>query len=292
MVPPFFASACRLGQFPFLSFCSGKMLAITGKGNELSELRKWQQQRHDELAGPDSWLGMLGLFWLEPGRNAVGHASDAVVQLPSGPAHLGDLLWDEGRIFWQPAEGVRLELETDRAGKPSSVEHGNLSFFVVDRDNRLAARLRDRNWASRQPFAGLEYFPDDPAWRIEATWQALTPPLAMQVPNVAGDLKTVLVSHQAVFEVGGESVTLLPMSVSDDEVFFVFRDRTSGKESYGAGRFLKATAAVNGKITLNFNFAYNPPCAFTPFATCPLPPPENWLPFPVPAGEKKPLGKS
>lgn len=267
------------------------MLAISGKGNALSDIEEWQQRRHDELAGPDSWLGMLGLFWLEPGRNAVGHAADAVVHLPSGPAHLGDLLWEQGRVFWQPAEGVRLELETDRAGKPSSVDHENLSFFIVDRDNRLAARLRDRNWASSKPFAGLEYFPDDPAWCIEAAWQALTPPLALEVPNVAGDLKTVLVCHQAVFEVGGESVTLLPMSVTNDEVFFVFRDRTSGKESYGAGRFLKATAAVNGKITLNFNFAYNPPCAFTPFATCPLPPPENWLPFPVPAGEKQPLGK-
>jgi len=109
----------------------------------------------------------------------------------------------------------------------------------------------------------------------------------MEVPNVSGDLKVVEVAYQAVFEVAGQTVRLLPMAVGDKEVFFVFRDQTSGRESYGAGRFLKANPAVNQKICLDFNFAYNPPCAFTPFATCPLPPPENWLPFALPAGERK-----
>ena len=111
----------------------------------------------------------------------------------------------------------------------------------------------------------------------------------MAVPNVSGDLATVTVAHQALFERDGRRLTLLPMAVGEHEVFFVFRDQTSGRETYGAGRFLRvpAPATVNGKITLDFNFACNPPCAFTPFATCPLPPPENWLPFAVPAGEKK-----
>lgn len=253
--------------------------------------QRWQAARRAELAGPDSWLGMRGLFWLEAGRNAVGNSADAIVQLPSGAAHLGDLVWEQGRIFWFPVDGACRELETDRSGQPSTVDDKNLSFFIVDRDNRLAARLRDRDWADNKPFAGLDYFPYDPAWRIQAEWQALSPPLSMAVPNVAGELKTVLVSHQAVFALGGERVTLLPMSVSADEIFFIFRDRTSGKESYGAGRFLKASIAVDDKITLDFNFAYNPPCAFTPFAICPLAPPENCLPFPLPAGEKKPLGK-
>jgi uncharacterized protein (DUF1684 family) len=143
----------------------------------------------------------------------------------------------------------------------------------------------------------LTYFAYDPAWCIEAEWQSLTPPVAMEVPNVTGELKTVLVDHKAVFEVAGQKLELLPMSVSDSEIFFVFRDRSSGKETYGAGRFLKAAVspqecflrgAVDGKISLNFNFAYSPPCAFTPFAMCPLPPTENWLPFAVAAGEKKP----
>ncbi len=109
----------------------------------------------------------------------------------------------------------------------------------------------------------------------------------MEVPNVTGELQTVDVGFKAVFEYSGTLIELLPMSVKDD-VFFVFRDRTSGRETYGAGRFLKAELPVNGEIVLDFNRAYNPPCAFTPFATCPLPPAENWLPFPVDAGEMKP----
>ena len=247
----------------------------------------WQKARHDALSAPDSWLGLIGLFWLEPGVNSVGSAADRSIRLPSGPAHLGDLLWEDGRVFWQPVCESFVELVTDHAGKPTTVDCENLAFFVVDRDGRLAVRLRDQNWAVRQPFVGLDYFPFDPTWQIEAAWQAISPPLSMEVPNVSGELKTVEVAYQAVFTVDGKTVTLLPMSVNETEVFFVFRDRTSGKETYGAGRFLKTSAAVDGKISLDFNRAHNPPCAFTSFATCPLPPPENWLPFPVGAGEKK-----
>jgi uncharacterized protein (DUF1684 family) len=250
---------------------------------------QWRQARHDELAAPDSWLGLLGLFWLEPGLNTVGNAEGSRVQLPDGPLHLGNLRWQDDRLFWLPDDGQAIELQTDLNGLPSTVDFKNWSFFVVDREHRLAVRLRDREWASGKPFNGLEYFPYDPAWQIKADWLDLSPPIAMEVPNVAGELKTVLVAQRVVFELAGQPVELLPMSVSASEIFFVFRDRSSGKETYGAGRFLKTPIAVNGKITLDFNFAYNPPCAFTPFATCPLPPPENWLPFAVAAGEKKPV---
>ena len=249
----------------------------------------WRQARYDELAAPDSWLGLVGLFWLAPGINSVGSAPDATVNLPIGPARLGDLRWEGGRVFWQRDGTPSIELQTDRDGKPSSVDYENYTFFIVDRDNRLAVRLRDRNWSTRQPFAGLDYFDFDPAWQIKAQWQPLVPPVMMEVPNISGDLKTVEVAYQALFELAGQTVRLLPMSVGENEVFFVFRDRSSGRETYGAGRFLKVPAPVDGEITLDFNRAYNPPCAFTPFATCPLPPPENWLPFAVSAGEKSPL---
>ena len=248
--------------------------------------QRWQSARNAELAGADSWLGIIGLFWLEPGINRVGSAADAVVRLLAGPAHLGELNWVGEQIFWQPVTGPASELQTDRSGPASTVDQENLSFFVVDREGRLAVRLRDRAWAAKAPFAGLDYFDFSTEWQIAADWQALSPPLSMEVPNVSGDLKTVEVAYRAVFEVAGQAVTLLPMAVGEHEVFFVFRDRTSGKESYGAGRFLKTAPAIDGRIVLDFNRAYNPPCAFTPFATCPLPPPENWLPFPVTAGEQ------
>lgn len=248
----------------------------------------WQKARHDELSAPDSWLGLIGLCWLEPGVNSVGSAAAAVVRLPSGPAQLGDLRCEGGRIFWQALGELSVELETDRLGKPTTVvDDENLSFFIVDRDGRLAVRLRDRQWAVRQVFSGIDYFPFDAAWQIEAIWQPLSPPLRMEVADMSGHIKTLEIGYQAVFEVAGQRLGLLPVTVSEDEVFFVFRDRSSGKESYGAGRFLKASAPVDGKISLDFNRAYNPPCAFTSFASCPLPPLENCLPCAVYAGERK-----
>ena len=249
---------------------------------------KWRNAREAELSGPDSWIGLIGLHWLEPGSNRVGSGEDCVVRLPGGVAHLGDLVWSGDSLHWQPMSGDVQELATDRDGVPTVVDCAPWAFFVVERDGRLAARVRDREWAKTQPFVGLSYFDYDPGWAVAAVWQALEPPVVMEVPNVMGDLKPVTVAHKAVFEVAGERVELLPMSVSEREVFFVFRDRTSGRDTYGAGRFLKAKPAVDGRIGLDFNFAFNPPCAFTAFATCPLPPPENWLPFAVEAGEMKP----
>lgn len=250
-------------------------------------LKRWQAKRNAQLSSPCSWLGLVGLCWLEPGLNAVGSATDAAVVLGEGPARLGNLCWAGETVFWQPVDGPEVVLETDRHGMPTTVDIERLSFFVVDRDGQLAVRIRDRDWALKTPFGGLEYFPFDPAWCIEAEWEVIDPPIAMEVPNVSGDLKAVEISRRAVFEVAGQQLTLLPISVGVNEAFFVFRDRTSGKETYGAGRFLTVLLNGSGRITLDFNFAYNPPCAFTPFATCPLPPPENWLPFAILAGEKK-----
>ena len=251
------------------------------------ELNSWQEVRNVELAAADSWLGLVGLFWLQPGPNRVGRAAEATVVLPGGPDCLGELYWAGETLTWLPAGGDPLPLRTDRDGAPSVVAWENLSFFVIDRDGQLAVRVRDRCWAGKGSFKGLSYFPGNPEWRIVADWRSIEPALVMEVPNVSGELKPVRVAHRADFAVAGQALSLLPMSVDEDGVFFVFRDRTSGKETYGAGRFLKARPPIDGRIVLDFNFAYNPPCAFTPFATCPLPPPENWLPFAVPAGELK-----
>lgn len=263
----------------------------------------WQQRRQEELSAPDSWLGLIALVWLEPGKSTVGSAPGSTVQLPAGPPRLGTLTVEAGQVVWCSEAGVQVaveggmavaggtRLETDRDGRPTWVCCGDLAFFIMEREGRLAVRLRDRGWASRRHFAGLEYFPFDPAWRIEARWESLDPPQVMEVPNVTGNIKEVTVGWQAVFEVAGQAVALLPMEVGADGVFFILRDGTSGRLTYGAGRFLKTRPPRDGKITLDFNRAYNPPCAFTPFATCPLPPPQNWLPFAIPAGEKKYAGE-
>ena len=263
--------------------------------------RRWLARRQAELAGPESWLGLIGLFWLEPGDQAVGSGDDCPVRLPTGPQHLGCLRVEDGAAIWMPAapNGTEVEgghpdaaggwhLASDHDGNPSRVVAGDLLFTIIARDGRLGVRLRDRNWAARRRFDHIPCFAFAAEWRIVARWQPLAPPLAMEVPNVSGALRTVTVEHQAVFTVDGQTVRLLPMAVDDQEIFFVFRDRSSGRETYGGGRFLKARPAVDGYVTLDFNRAFNPPCALTAFATCPLPPPENWLPFAVPAGERKP----
>jgi len=250
--------------------------------------RRWREARAASLAAPDSWRGLIGLFWLEEGANAVGSDAAATVVLPGGPALLGQLDCSGTTVSWRPAAGPAVPLATDAGGAPTLVEQGALAFFVIERDGHLAVRLRDRDWAAKRSFAGIDAFAYDPAWRIEAAWRPLHPPQVMEVPNASGDLKPVTVSWQAVFALGGQTVRLLPMSVSDEKLFFVFRDATSGRVSYGAGRFLDAAPAQDGRVVLDFNYAYSPPCAFTPFATCPLPPSENWLSFAVEAGEKRP----
>ncbi|MDQ5904766.1 MAG: hypothetical protein QG672_2360 [Pseudomonadota bacterium] len=250
--------------------------------------QRWCEARESALAAPDSWLGLAGLYWLESKINSVGTDVCAAVVLPHGPGHLGDVVRDGDTLRWMPLGGEPLQLHTDRDGSPTLVEAGRSAFFVIEREGRLAVRVRDLAWAERLSFTGIERFDYDPAWRIEAEWQPLDPPQVMEVPNVTGELRSVNVAWQAAFRVSGQDVVLLPMSVSEHGTFFVFRDATSGRISYGAGRFLNTDAPANGRIVLDFNFACNPPCAFTPFATCPLPPPENWLPFAVEAGEKRP----
>lgn len=263
----------------------------------------WCEARRKALAAPDSWLGLAGLFWLEAGENPVGSAADCAVRLPTGPARLGVIDYqagDEPRVLWRPAADARVEvsdsapggssavfLQTDAGAAPSVLAFGELRFFVVERDGRLAVRVKDLGWAGRVPFAGLEYFAFDPAWVIEAVWEELPVPLRIEVPSMTGELKPVTLSHRAVFSHGGQAVRLLPLSVGDEGVFFVFRDASSGKATYGGGRFMNSAPPSGGRIRLDFNRAYNPPCAFSPFATCPLPPPENWLQFAIAAGEKK-----
>lgn len=261
--------------------------------------RHWQEQRVDELSAPDSWLGLIGLHWLEPGSNAVGSAPGSTVALPDGPAHLGDLVWDGPALLWRPAagspatvdgEGGVARLRSDAAGEPSRVRAGDFEFFVIERDGRPAVRLRDRAWRGKRNFAGVDCYPFDPAWCVEALWEELPEPWTLEVQSVTGELKSIDILFQAVFRIEGAEHSLLPLEVGETGAFFVFRDATSGRETYGGGRFLRARPPREGRLLLDFNRAFNPPCAFTPFATCLLAPPENRLPFPVRAGEKKYAG--
>lgn len=259
-------------------------------------------ERLRRLAAPDGWLTLVGLHWLTPGTSTLGSAADNQIVLAAGPAHVGSIDLDAaGLVKFTPANGVAIqidgneakpgvavELRDDGGGKSSRVTLGQVSFQVLARGGKRALRVRDTEAATRRDFKGIETFPVDPAWRIEAKWVPFKAPRRQPITNVLGQVEDETVRGEAVFTYNGQEVRLLPIwdGSASEPLFFVIRDETSGTETYAAARFLDAEPPHDGKVILDFNLAINPPCAFTPYATCPLPPKQNRLPFDVRAGEK------
>ena len=275
------------------------------------EIEQWRATRVAKLTAPDGWLSLIGLEWLHEGANRVGSAADNDIVLKAGPAHLGTVTLAAGgtvRIVLAKDSGATVDgklvaeavlvddMHVVDGAAPTTVHFGNASFYVIDRDNRRALRVKDGDAEARRDFVGIDYFPIDPSWRIEADWVPFDPPHDLQMGSVIGTIDTVKVPGKAVFHRDGHTFELLPYQEEPGgELFFVLADQTSGKQTYGAARFLYAALpagglAKPGKLVLDFNKAYNPPCAFTPFATCPLAPPENRLDIAVTAGEKKYAG--
>ena len=265
-----------------------------------------QQQRTEREAGlrkPGGWLSLIGLNWLSEGRNAIGSAKDNDIVLLKGPSKLGVITLKDGKasIAIDAASGATVDgkrvlesaLASDAADKPSIVAAGPVSFFVIQRNDKIGLRIKDTEAESLKHFLGIDYFDIDPSWRVEARWVTFDKPQPLEIPDVVGTIYKLQVPGKAVFEHAGETYELLPMNEeTKDGLFFVFADKTSGKITYGGGRFLDTDAPKDGKVILDFNLAHNPPCAFTPYATCPLAPPENRLKVAVEAGEKKYRGSS
>jgi hypothetical protein len=266
------------------------------------EILQWRAKRTANLTAPTGWLSLIGLEWLHEGDNRVGSAGDNGIVLKAGPAHLGVIhLGKDGqsRITLDEHSGATVDGKSVReavlvddmhAGEaaPTTVAFGAASFYVIERDGRKALRVKDSEAQTRKDFIGIDYFPVDPSWRVVADWVPFDPPHKLEIGSVIGTIDKVDVPGKAVFQRDGHTFELLPYQEEPGgELFFVLADRTSGKETYGAARFLYAALPKDGKVVLDFNKAYNPPCAFTPFATCPLAPPENRLDVAVTAGEKK-----
>lgn len=256
--------------------------------------------RLEALKAPAGWLSLIGLEWLKPGANRIGSSPDNDIVLKAGPAHLGTItLDDSGAATIELAKGsgalvdgreVQRATLVDDGGmgrKATEVRFGSANFFVISRDGKKALRVKDENAETRTHFVGLDYFPTDPAWRVVADWVPFDPPHEIEIGSVLGTIDKERVPGKAVFVRDGHTFELYPIQEEPDSLFFVFADRTSGKETYGAARFLDTPLAKDGKLVLDFNEARNPPCAFTPYATCPLAPPENRLDVRVTAGEKK-----
>jgi uncharacterized protein (DUF1684 family) len=262
--------------------------------------KDWRDGRVKRLTSPSGWLTLVGLDWLEPGENVFGSDPNCAVPLPAGkaPKHAGVLVLESGvvRIKPAPESGLMVNgkpaveggLADDMAEKTDVVTLGDLSFFVIKRGDRVGVRVKDSQSPVRTQFKGLEYFTADPKWVVTASFAPYDVPKKVTIPTVLGTTDTMEAPGLVTFIIDGKTLTLEPVveDPTDPKLWFIFKDETSAKETYGGGRFLYADMPKDGKLTVDFNQAYNPPCAFTPYATCPLPPKQNWLPIRVDAGEK------
>lgn len=259
----------------------------------------WRQRRAERLRQPDGWLSLAGLHWLKDGPNTFGSADDNDLVLPAGPAHAGRLVVETGSVEVEagPDAGLShagepvttLSLATDAAEEgPTVLELDRLSFYVIDRGGHLALRVRDAENPALVHFQGLEYFPLDRSWRFDARFEAYEPLKTIRVADITGLVSEETVWGAVVFERDGKTYRLDALAEPGaEELFLIFGDRTNGIETYGAGRYLYTDAPdAEGRVEIDFNKSYSPPCIFTPFATCPLPPPQNRLPLRVEAGEK------
>jgi uncharacterized protein len=264
-----------------------------------AELRAWHQRRIANLTSDDGWLTLVGLHWLKEGHNPFGSAADNALVFPAGaPAHIGTFTQKGGKVTLTLKRGVSLtrdgqpftggELRSDAEGQPDVLSLGTLRFYIIRRGERFGVRVKDTEAEARKKFHGIPIYPVSTAWRIEGRFQPAPKPRKMTVPTVLGTVEEMTSPGTIVFKVKGQEYQLDPVQEpGSDQFFIIFGDLTNRTETYGAGRFLYAEPPKDGKVVLDFNRAYNPPCAFSSYATCPLPPPQNRLKVRVEAGEKR-----
>ncbi|PYF12651.1 hypothetical protein C8J30_10131 [Rhodobacter viridis] len=254
------------------------------------DIARWHAARLVALQAADGWLNLTDRIDLSPGRHLVGQDEACDLRLSVGPARLGVLeLAEDGSATLDTGAGPRPFVPVPDA--PPRLRTGDLLLEITDLAGNRALRVRDL--ASPEParFAGIERFPVDPAWRIVAQWEVLDTPEARAIDTVVGIATEVRLTHRARFTHDGREVTLIPTHWKAGKPMFVIRDATAASETYAAGRFLIGEVeqgGPEGRVVLDFNKAFNPPCAFTDLAACPLPPPENRLPFAIRAGERRP----
>ena len=269
---------------------------------------KWRADHAADLQKPDGWLALAGLVWLEPGDNTMGSAADCKLRLPaSGPAHVG-VLHLEGMtvslrppaggfpdgllVDGKPAQAQDLHTSSDNDKGNPRMTIGTLNFYAVKRGDRFALRIKDAKSAAMVGFTGLNWYPPNERYRVIAKWIPYNPPKTITLATMIGTAYNQPVPGVAEFKLDGKTYRLEPVTEENPPVklFFILKDTTSATKTYGACRFLYTPLPPGGldkpgELVLDFNHLENPPCAYTPFATCPLPPRGNRLPIALPAGE-------
>jgi uncharacterized protein (DUF1684 family) len=275
-----------------------------------TDLLAWRAQQAKNLQEPTGWLTLIGLEWLKPGDNSFGSAKGRLalaVQAPTAP-NLGVVrLTGETLQLVPPAggypQGLLVDgavpanpqsLAADASGHPSRITIGSVTITVIHRGDRYALRIKDSKAVARLQFHGLKWYPPNEVFRVHAKWVPYNPPHQVAIPTILGTEVMSDIPGVAEFTLDGKAFRLEPIleSPDDKDLFFILRDATSRTETYGAGRFLYTDLPDHGlnqpgELWLDFNRAENPPCAYTPFATCPLPPPQNRLQVAIPAGQQR-----
>jgi uncharacterized protein (DUF1684 family) len=261
-----------------------------------ARIQEWRKSQEADLKKEGGWLTVSGLFWLAEGDNAMGASTACPVRLPaSAPAHAGVFTLKDGHVSVQVDDGVKVtendkpvthqDLKADTSGAPDKLILGDLTLTVIQRGKRIGIRMYDRNSKALHEFKGCSWYPIDPAYVVTATFTAYDQPKPTPITNILGDTQDVPMPGYVTFTLNGKKCRL-EAQAQGDGLFINFRDLTSSKTTYPAGRFLDVPKPENGHVVIDFNQAVNPPCAFTAHATCPLPPRGNMLPVEVLAGEK------
>jgi uncharacterized protein (DUF1684 family) len=263
-----------------------------------ASVQKYREERETALTADTGWLTIAGLFFLtQPEMTFGSDPLNDIVLPPSAPPRAGTFVTANGKVTVTSAPGVTFHLgdkeittavlKSDAEGPPDRISLGDLQLWVHLSGGRQSIRLRDRNSPLRKQFTGTQWFPIDPVYRVDVTYHAFEKPQTVQVPNVLGDIDELTVPGEVSFTLKGQPLKMLAVTEGDDKPYwFIFRDLTSGHETYPAARFLYVPPPVNGKMVLDFNEAENPPCAYNPYTTCPLPPAQNRLRVRIEAGEK------
>ena len=285
----------------FLAACTPGEPEIEVDPTYAAELAEWREYRESRLLSETGWVNLAGLFWLQEGEASFGSGSTNTHVFPAlAPGNIGTFTRTDSIVSVSIEPGLNvvsdslvvtdLILRNDQdpnEDAPTVLEWGPLRWWVIKRQDRLGIRLRNLEHPALTAFERIESYPTDMAWRIKAKLDAHEEPVLIAVPNQIGITNYESSPGTLVFEINGEEYRLDPTSASSGRLFVVFADSTTGRETYGGGRFLYADPPDStGYTILDFNRAYNPPCAFSPYATCPRPPRQNDLSIPVPAGEK------
>jgi uncharacterized protein len=290
----------RVALLAMSTVLTGVAASASDAPSEQASIEQWRAKRLTNLKSDTGWLTLAGLFWLKDGENTFGRAASNTLRLDNAAlAPTAGSFVKSGstvRFVARTGGGVThegkpvsaLELVPDSQGEPTVLESGPLSFYVIERIGRYGIRLRDKNNPHRTNFHGLEYFPISTDWVFDARFEPYEPHRKIKITNILGMEEDMDSPGALVFTKNAHEYRLDAVLEEPDakELFVMFADATSGKETYGAGRFMYLELPEKSRVRVDFNKAYNPPCAFNDFATCPLPPFQNRLALRVDAGEK------